>query len=62
MDSGSDVEILLASLSFMQAALLHLVDHLCSRGLDWLDVQVMTPHLARLGATPIPRPTFRQGP
>jgi len=39
-------------------ALLHLIDHLRSRGLDWLDVQVMTPHLARLGARPIPRPTF----
>ncbi len=39
-------------------ALLHLIDHLGRRGLDWLDVQVMTPHLARLGARAIPRPTF----
>jgi leucyl/phenylalanyl-tRNA--protein transferase len=39
-------------------ALLHLVDHLASRGLDWLDVQVMTPHLERLGARPIPRAAF----
>jgi leucyl/phenylalanyl-tRNA--protein transferase len=38
--------------------LLHLVDHLRARGLDWLDVQVMTPHLARLGARTIPRRTF----
>ena len=39
-------------------ALLHLVDHLAARGLDWIDVQVMTPHLERLGARAIPRPEF----
>jgi len=39
-------------------ALLHLVDHLRARGLDWLDVQVMSPHLARLGARAVPRRTF----
>jgi len=39
-------------------ALLHLIDHLHSRGLDWLDIQMLTPHLARLGATAIPRDTF----
>ncbi|MBI3783835.1 MAG: leucyl/phenylalanyl-tRNA--protein transferase [Deltaproteobacteria bacterium] len=39
-------------------ALLHLVDHLKSRGLDWIDIQVMTPHLARLGATTISRDAF----
>ena len=39
-------------------ALLHLVDHLRARGLDWLDVQVMTPHLERLGARTIPRGAF----
>lgn len=39
-------------------ALLHLVEHLRSRGLDWLDVQVLTPHLARLGATAIRRDEF----
>lgn len=39
-------------------ALLHLVEHLASRGLDWIDIQVMTPHLARLGARTIPRATF----
>lgn len=38
--------------------LLHLVDHLAARGLDWLDVQVMTPHLARLGARTLPRRVF----
>jgi leucyl/phenylalanyl-tRNA--protein transferase len=39
-------------------ALLHLVEHLRARGLDWLDVQVMTPHLERLGARPMPRDAF----
>ena len=38
--------------------LLRLVEHLAARGLDWLDVQVMTPHLERLGARPIPRHAF----
>lgn len=36
-------------------ALLHLVDHLTARGLDWMDVQVLTPHLERLGAREISR-------
>jgi len=39
-------------------ALLHLVDVLRAGGLDWLDVQVMTPHLERLGARTIPRREF----
>jgi leucyl/phenylalanyl-tRNA---protein transferase len=39
-------------------ALLRLVDHVAARGLDWIDVQVMTPHLERLGARAIPRPAF----
>jgi leucyl/phenylalanyl-tRNA--protein transferase len=38
--------------------LLHLVTHLAERGLDWLDIQVMTPHLARLGARTISRRAF----
>jgi leucyl/phenylalanyl-tRNA--protein transferase len=38
--------------------LLHLVDHLRARGLDWLDIQVLTPHLARLGAKTISRDEF----
>lgn len=41
-----------------KAALLHLVDHLQQRGLDWLDIQVMTPHMERLGARPMPRSEF----
>jgi leucyl/phenylalanyl-tRNA--protein transferase len=39
-------------------ALLHLVDVLRAGGVDWLDVQVMTPHLERLGARPVPRADF----
>ena len=39
-------------------ALLHLLEHLHARGLDWLDVQVMTPHVKRLGAREIPRDEF----
>jgi len=38
--------------------LLHLVGHLRSRGLDWMDVQTMTPHMKRLGATPLDREVF----
>jgi len=39
-------------------ALLHLVEHLAARGLDWLDIQVLTPHMARLGARAMPRDAF----
>jgi leucyl/phenylalanyl-tRNA--protein transferase len=39
-------------------ALLFLVDHLRSRGLDWVDIQTMTPHMARLGARVISREEF----
>ncbi len=39
-------------------ALLHLVEHLSARGLDWLDIQVLSPHLARLGAKAIDRADF----
>ncbi len=39
-------------------ALLHLIDHLRGRGLDWIDIQVSTPHLKRLGATVISRDAF----
>jgi leucyl/phenylalanyl-tRNA---protein transferase len=39
-------------------ALLHLIDHLQSHGLDWLDIQVLTPHMARLGAKAISRDQF----
>jgi leucyl/phenylalanyl-tRNA---protein transferase len=39
-------------------ALLHLVAHLRSRGLDWLDIQVLTPHMERLGARAMARDRF----
>jgi leucyl/phenylalanyl-tRNA--protein transferase len=39
-------------------ALLHLIEHLQTRGLDWLDVQVLTPHMAALGAKEIDRAEF----
>jgi leucyl/phenylalanyl-tRNA--protein transferase len=39
-------------------ALLHLIDHLAERGLDWLDIQVLSPHLESLGAREIPRDEF----
>ena len=39
-------------------ALLHLVEHLQGRGLDWLDIQVMTPHMQALGARAVTRAEF----
>ena len=39
-------------------ALLHLIDHLASRGLTWIDIEVMTPHMEALGARLIPRGDF----
>ncbi len=39
-------------------ALLHLVDHLKKRGLSWMDIQVMTPHMKALGAKLINRDDF----
>ncbi len=39
-------------------ALLHLVDHVRRQGLDWIDVQTLTPHMARLGARLMPREAF----
>ncbi|MCA1616127.1 MAG: leucyl/phenylalanyl-tRNA--protein transferase [Acidobacteria bacterium] len=39
-------------------ALLRLVEHLAARGLDWLDIQVMTPHMHALGAKLISRDEF----
>jgi len=38
--------------------LLHLIDHLHSRGLDWIDTQMLTPHIERLGAKTIGRQAF----
>lgn len=39
-------------------ALLFWIDHLQSRGLDWIDIETMTPHMEALGATLIPRDAF----
>jgi len=39
-------------------ALLHLIDHLTSRGATWLDIQQLTPHFEVLGARLIPRREF----
>jgi leucyl/phenylalanyl-tRNA---protein transferase len=39
-------------------ALLHLVDHLRKASLDWMDIQVMTPHMQALGAVVISRKRF----
>jgi leucyl/phenylalanyl-tRNA--protein transferase len=41
-------------------ALLHLIDHLKSRGAEWIDIQVLTPHMQILGAKEIPRDEFLQ--
>ena len=38
--------------------LLFLIDHLRSRGADWMDVQVMTPHMEMLGAEAVEREDF----
>jgi leucyl/phenylalanyl-tRNA--protein transferase len=39
-------------------ALLHLTEHLKSRGSDWMDIQVLTPHMQVLGAREIEREEF----
>jgi leucyl/phenylalanyl-tRNA---protein transferase len=41
-------------------ALLFLIEHLRARGLGWLDIQVMTPHMEALGARLVPREEFLQ--
>ncbi len=39
-------------------ALLYLIEHLRARGLDWMDIQVITPHMKALGAIIIARDEF----
>ena len=39
-------------------SLLHLIDYLRGRDLDWIDVQTMTPHMKRLGAVLLSRDGF----
>ena len=39
-------------------ALLFLIEHLKERGLDWIDIQMVTPHLEALGAKTVSREDF----
>lgn len=39
-------------------ALLHLAEHLRARGLSWMDIQMVTPHMGVLGAREIAREEF----
>ena len=39
-------------------ALLFLIEHLKERGLDWIDIQMLTPHLEALGAKLVSRAEF----
>ena len=41
-----------------KAALIGLVEHLKTRGVQWLDCEVMTPHFAQMGAREVPRAQF----
>ena len=41
-------------------ALLYLIEHLQKRGLDWIDIQMLTPHMEVLGAKSIDRSEFLQ--
>lgn len=40
--------------------LIFLIEHLRERGAQWLDAQVMTPHMRALGAKAVPRDAFLQ--
>jgi leucyl/phenylalanyl-tRNA---protein transferase len=44
--------------SASKLALLHMIEHLQTRGATWLDAQVMTPHIRALGAKEIRRKEF----
>jgi leucyl/phenylalanyl-tRNA--protein transferase len=39
-------------------ALWHLIEHLKARGLEWIDIQMVTPHMEALGAREISRAEF----
>ena len=41
-------------------ALLFLIDHLRSRELDWIDIQMVTPHMETMGAKAVSRAEFLQ--
>ncbi|MEO7717301.1 MAG: leucyl/phenylalanyl-tRNA--protein transferase [Capsulimonas sp.] len=47
-----------SSANTSKLALLHLIDHLRGRGLDWMDIQMTTPHMKVLGAQEIKRRDF----
>lgn len=44
--------------SASKVALVHLMEHLHERGLDWIDVQMMTPHIESMGARAVARLVF----
>ena len=54
--SGESMFSLRANAS--KLALLFLIDHLKERGLDWIDIQMVSPHLEALGAKVISRADF----
>lgn len=39
-------------------AVVHLVEHLMARGLDWIDIQELSPHFERFGARTVSRAEF----
>ncbi len=41
-----------------KVALLHLIEHLRVRGAEWMDIQVLTPHMKAMGAKLIARKQF----
>lgn len=47
-----------ARASASKLALLYLIEHLRERGLEWMDIQVMTPHMKAFGAKLISRDHF----
>jgi leucyl/phenylalanyl-tRNA--protein transferase len=43
-----------------KCALIHAVGELKARGCQWLDIQMLTPHMQKLGAVELPREEFLQ--
>ena len=43
-----------------KAAFIALVEHLKTRGVQWLDCEVMTPHFEQMGAREVPRAEFME--
>ena len=56
--SGESMFYLRANAS--KLAFLYLIEHLQKRGLDWIDIQMLTPHLEAMGAREIDRSEFLQ--